>query len=164
MLELGAVAADRVARIVVRTPGATLQPLIHRRPITGLEGKFSLEYALAATLLDGRPGFDSFTDDAVARPAARDLAERVDVSATPGGDGLLFGTTAIDLELDDGSGLHSELDLPPGAPTRPPSDADLQAKIADCAADLAPEVTALTWSDAAAFLRERVAPIRQSLA
>jgi 2-methylcitrate dehydratase PrpD len=157
MLELGELAPHRVARIVVGTPRATLQPLIHSRPTTGLEGKFSLEYALAATLLDGRPGFDSFTDDAVARPAARDLVDRVDVIATPGGDGLLSGRTAIDLELDDGSRLHAELDLPPGAPTRPPSDADLQAKIAECTADLAPEVTALTWSDAAAFLRAQVA-------
>jgi 2-methylcitrate dehydratase PrpD len=158
MLELGDVASHRVTRILVRTPRATLQPLIHSRPTTGLEGKFSLEYALAATLLDGRPGFDSFTDDAVARQAARDLVDRVRVTATPGGDGLLSGTTIIDLALDDGSLLHAELDLPPGAPTRPPSPADLQAKIADCAGDLALEVTALTWSDAAAFLRDRVAP------
>jgi 2-methylcitrate dehydratase PrpD len=157
MLELGEVAPHRVARIVVRTPGATLQPLIHSRPTTGLEGKFSLEYALAATLVDGHPGFDSFTDDAVARPAVRDLADRVDVIATPGGDDLLSGTTAIELELDDGSRLNAELDLPPGAPARPPSDADLQAKIAECAGDLAPEITALTWVDAAAFLRAQVA-------
>jgi 2-methylcitrate dehydratase PrpD len=158
MLELGDVAAQRVTRILVRTPRATLQPLIHSRPTTGLEGKFSLEYALAATLLDGRPGLESFTDDAVARQAARDLVDRVHVVATPGGDSLLSRTTAIDVALDDGSLLHAELDLPPGAPTRPPSGADMEAKVADCAGDLAGEVTALGWSDAAAFLRDRVAP------
>src|SRR6266498_1261040 len=58
---------EEVARVVVRTPEAALQPLIHRRPTTGLQGKFSMEYALAATLLDGYPGFASFTDEA-ARP------------------------------------------------------------------------------------------------
>jgi 2-methylcitrate dehydratase PrpD len=158
MLELGDVAPQRVTRILVRTPRATLQPLIHSRPTTGLEGKFSLEYALAATLLDGRPGLESFTDDAVARQAARDLVDRVHVVATPGGDSLLSRTTAIEVGLDDGSLLHAELDLPPGAPTRPPSAADMQAKVADCAGDLAAEVTALGWSDAAAFLRDRVAP------
>ena len=157
MLELGDVDSDHVAQIGVRTPRATLQPLIHSRPTTGLEGKFSLEYALAAALLDARPGFDSFTDDAVAREAARDLADRVHVTATPGGDGLLSGTTAIDLELDDGSHLNAELDLPPGAPTRPPSPADLQAKIADCAGDLAAEVSSLTWADAPGFLRDALA-------
>jgi 2-methylcitrate dehydratase PrpD len=156
MRELADVAPERVARILVRAERATLQPLIHTRPTTGLEGKFSLEYALAATLLDGWPGFASFEDDAVARPAARALVERVGVVATPGGEGLLDGTTAIDLALDDGTHRHAELDLPPGAPTRPPSPGELDAKVADCAGDLAADVAALTWPDAADFLRDRL--------
>ena len=49
-----------VRRIVLRTPEGTLTPLIHHRPDTGLQGKFSLEYAAAAALLDGYPGFASF--------------------------------------------------------------------------------------------------------
>ena len=40
----------------VRTPGASLAPLIHHSPATGLEGKFSLEYGIAAALLDGHRG------------------------------------------------------------------------------------------------------------
>src|SRR5579863_5025111 len=58
-----------VHRIVVCTPEATVAPLIHHRPDTGLQGKFSLEYACAAALLDPHPGFASFTDEAVRRPA-----------------------------------------------------------------------------------------------
>jgi len=53
LLESEPLPADRVARVVVRTPEAAVQPLIHRRPTSGLQGKFSLEYAIAATLLDG---------------------------------------------------------------------------------------------------------------
>ena len=63
-----------VRRIVLRTPEATVVPLIHHRPRDGLQGKFSLEYAAAAALLDTYPGFASFTDDAVRRDAARRLA------------------------------------------------------------------------------------------
>ena len=63
-------AADRIRRISVRTPAASLAPLIHHSPQTGLEGKFSLEYGIAAALLDGTPGFDSFSDDSVRRPEA----------------------------------------------------------------------------------------------
>jgi 2-methylcitrate dehydratase PrpD len=158
MRDLPDVAPERVARIVVRAPRGTLQPLIHRRPTTGLEGKFSLEYALAATLLDGRPGFASFADDAVTRPAAQRLIERVEVVASPGGEGLLDGVTVIELELDDGSRARTELELPPGAPARPPAPEELDAKVADCAGDLAADVTALRWSDAPDFLRE-CAPI-----
>ena len=147
---------EQVARVVVRTPQSALAPLIHDTPTTGLEGKFSLQYAVAATLLDGRPGIESFTDDAVARPAAQALLARVEVDAAPGGDWLLAGGVAIELTLADGSTLHAQLDLPPGAPDRPPSSAELAEKVTDCAGDLADEVLAVDWVDAGALLRERL--------
>jgi 2-methylcitrate dehydratase PrpD len=148
--------AEQVARVVVRTPQSALAPLIHAAPTTGLEGKFSLQYAVAATLLDGRPGIESFTDEAVARPAARALLARVEVDAAPGGDWLLAGDVAIELTLADGSKLHAQLDLPPGAPDRPPSGAELADKVADGTGDLADDVLAVDWLDAGALLRERL--------
>jgi 2-methylcitrate dehydratase PrpD len=144
----------QVARVVVRTPESALAPLIHAAPATGLEGKFSLQYAIAATLLDGRPGIASFTDEAVARPAAQALVARVEVEATPGSDGLLAGDVAIEVALADGSTMHAELELPPGAPGRPPSHVELAEKVADCAGELADEVLAVDWASAGALLRE----------
>jgi 2-methylcitrate dehydratase PrpD len=154
---------EQVVRVVVRTPQSALAPLIHAAPTTGLEGKFSLQYAVAATLLDGRPGIESFTDEAVARPAAQALLARVEVDAAPGGDGLLAGDVAIELTLADGSNLHAQLDLPPGAPDRPPSAAELADKVADCSGDLADDVLAVDWLDAGALLRgRRYAPTRSA--
>ena len=142
----------RVERVVVRTPQGALAPLIHDAPTTGLEGKFSLQYAVAATLLDGRPGIESFTDEAVSRPAAQALVARVEVDAMTGGDGLLAGDVAIEVALGDGETLRTALDLPPGAPDRPPSPAELAEKVADCAGDLADEVLAADWASASAYL------------
>jgi len=103
---LDPVATDRIRRIGVRTPGASLAPLIHHSPRTGLEGKFSLEYGIAAALLDGRPGLHSFSDAAVRRPDAARLMPTVHVDATAGGDHLLTGEIEIEVELDGGvSGL-----------------------------------------------------------
>jgi 2-methylcitrate dehydratase PrpD len=146
--------ADRVARVVVRTPEAAVQPLIHRRPISGLQGKFSLEYAIAATLLDGHPGFASFTDEAVERPAARELVERVEVVTSPGGSDLLAGDVRIELLLRDGSTRAARLEAPPGAPSKPPGLEDLHAKFADCGADVPGLLAGLTWPAAAGLLRE----------
>jgi 2-methylcitrate dehydratase PrpD len=157
-LPLADLDAARVERVLVHTPQSALQPLIHAAPATGLQGKFSLQYAIAATALDGRPGIASFGDDAVARPAARALLERVAIEGTPGGDGLLAGTAAIEMTLDDGSALRAELDLPPGAPARPPSDDELAAKVADCAGDLADELLDVTWADAADLVSRLHAP------
>jgi 2-methylcitrate dehydratase PrpD len=137
-------------RVVVRTPQDTLKPLIHDRPRTGLEGKFSLEYGVAAALLDERPGIASFTDEAVNRREAQELLARVDVEATPGGDGLLAG----EVEIEAGS-RTARLDLPPGAPGRPPSEEELAAKVADCTGSRADEVLALDWAGAPALLEQQ---------
>ncbi|HZD37963.1 MAG TPA: 2-methylcitrate dehydratase, partial [Actinomycetes bacterium] len=156
LLEPGSPPVDSVDRVVVRTPRAAVQPLIHRRPTTGLQGKFSMEYAVAATLLDGYPGFASFTDEAVRRPAARELLERVEVVTPPGGDDLLAGDVHIELVLRDGTTRTTRLQAPPGAPSRPPSAQDLQAKLADCGVDVPGLLAGVTWQGAAALLRERL--------
>src|SRR6266487_4552512 len=158
--------ADRVARVVVRTPEAAVQPLIHRRPTSGLQSKFSLEYAIAATLLDGHPGFASFTDEAVERPAARELVERVEVVTSPGGSDLLAGDVRIELLLRDGSTRAARLEAPPGAPSKPPGLEDLHAKFADCGADVPGLLAGLTWPAAAGLLRECLpagSPARRSM-
>jgi 2-methylcitrate dehydratase PrpD len=149
--------AARVRAIRVTTPEAALQPLLHHRPRTGLEAKFSLEYAVAAALLDDVPDFASFGDAAVRRPAARRLVEAVDVVATSGGDGLLDGDVAVELTLDDGTTRATALALPPGAPGRPPTDAELAAKLAACAAaaggaGVGELLAAVTWNSAARLL------------
>src|SRR6266511_2098552 len=137
-------------------PEPALQPLIHRRPTTGLQGKFSMEYALAATLLDGYPGFASFTDEAVNRPAARALVERVEVVTFPGGQDLLAGDVRVELLLTDGSTLGARLEAPSGAPSRPPGRADLDAKLADCGGDVPGLLAGLTWQAAVRVLQERL--------
>ncbi|GAA5142026.1 MmgE/PrpD family protein [Pseudonocardia adelaidensis] len=150
--------AEEVSRIHVRTPAVALQPLIHDRPRTGLEGKFSLQYAVAAALLDGFPGAASFTDPAVDRPEAQRLVRCVEVEAEPGGTGILAGDVLIRRERAGGTVDEARLDVPDGHPLRPPTDDDLARKVTDCVGvDRAAEVLALDWPGAAALLH-RVLP------
>jgi len=148
-----------VSRIVLRTPEATLTPLIHHSPDTGLQGKFSLEYAAAAALLDGYPGFASFTDDAVRRPAARRLAGLVEIKSEPGGSWLLDGELAAELHTASGGVAQISQQFPPGSPARPATAGQLQAKIAGCLAGLGRgghelDPSAWTWPSAADLLRD----------
>ncbi len=143
----------RIRRIRVRTPECSLAPLIHHSPATGLEGKFSLEYGIAAALLDHPPGFDSFTDAAVARPEAARLMPKVEVLATAGGDHLLAGELELELELEDGPATRAALALPPGAPGRPVGDGDLAVKLELCAGADADRIAELSWESAARWLR-----------
>ncbi|HJS93446.1 MAG TPA: hypothetical protein VJ741_04220, partial [Solirubrobacteraceae bacterium] len=151
--ELGKLDPDRIRTITVRTPAVSLAPLIHLRPQTGLEGKFSLQYGIAAALLDGRPGIDSFSDQAVVRPEAVRLGELVAVHPGEGGDHLLAGELKLEVRLDDGSEVHTTLGLPPGAPDRPPSDDELRTKLELCAGREADTLATLGWESAGAYLR-----------
>jgi 2-methylcitrate dehydratase PrpD len=149
-------AADQVREVRVFTPRAAVQPLIHPRPRTGLEAKFSLEYAIAATILDGFPDFASFSDAAVRRPQARRLVSRVRPVLDPGGSGLLAGAARIELDLTDGTTRAASLDVPPGSPLLPPTPEEMAAKLASCGVPplMADETE---WDRAAELLRAELA-------
>ncbi|MGA9748203.1 MAG: hypothetical protein WBQ50_12175, partial [Nocardioides sp.] len=152
----GEVDPAKVEKVVVRAPVGTVQPLIHSRPQTGLQAKFSLEYAVVAALLDEHTGFASFTDEAVKRPEAQRLVELVEVDLGPGGDWLLAGSTEV--EVGTSSTTHRvSLEHPPGSPGRPPTDEQLRRKLADCLSGLPVGPADLTWSDAAGLLRRTLA-------
>jgi 2-methylcitrate dehydratase PrpD len=152
---LSEVTADPAAvrRIVLRTPEATVVPLIHHRPESGLQGKFSLEYAAAAALLDSYAGFGSFTDEAVRRAEARRLVSAVETKLDPGGDWLLDGELEAEVHTADGAVLRTRQQYPPGSPARPPTPDQLAAKLADCVAGLDTDPEAWTWENAADTVR-----------
>ena len=142
-----------IRRIVLRTPEATVVPLIHHRPESGLQGKFSLEYAAAAALLDAYPGFGSFTDAAVRRDTARRLVSLVETKLDPGGSWLLDGEFEAEIHTGDGTILRARAQFPPGSPERPPTAAQLRAKLADCVRGLDTDPASWTWDNAAGVLR-----------
>ena len=153
----GEVDPATVRRVVVRTPAGTVTPLIHHRPRTGLAGKFSLEYAVAAALLDDHQGFASFTDKAVLRPEAQRIVELVEVELTEGGDWLLAGDVEVELETDAGT-TSTTLRFPPGSPQRPPTDEEFSRKIDDCLSGLDVGAGDLSWAAGADLLRRHLTP------
>ena len=52
----------------------------------------------------------------------------------------------------------TELDLPPGAPDRPPSAQQLDRKVSDCLAGSGIDPGALTWNSGADLLRRTLSP------
>lgn len=140
MIELagGGLQADDVARVTVTGPPDGFAALIHHRPLTGLQGKFSMEYAMAACLLDHSLGLTAFTDEAVNRPEAQALLERVEleVSVTPpvGPPEWQWGYAVVRVETTDGQRHVIRVDRPRGHASRPIEEADLRAKFDDCLA------------------------------
>lgn len=151
----GAIAPASLQRIVVSTPAATVTPLIHHRPKTGLQGKFSLEYGVVAAVLDAHQGFATFSDEAVLRPEAQRLIELVEVRLTDGGDQLLSGEVEVELHTN-GRVVTNSLTFPPGSPQRPPTAEEVRHKVADCLTGIPLAPDAITWAKAADLLRHHL--------
>lgn len=149
----GAVPAAEIAHVRVTTPRGTVTPLIHHRPADGLEGKFSLEYAVATAVLDDRHGFAAFSDAAVQRHDARRLVARVETELIEGGDGLLDGEVIVEIALSSGDVRSARVGLPPGAPGGPDGSALFASKLADCLGDSGIAAASITWEHSAAILR-----------
>jgi 2-methylcitrate dehydratase PrpD len=145
-----------VRSVHVTTPVGTVLPLIHHRPQSGLEGKFSLEYAVAAALLDEWPTPNSFTDEQVRRPAAAAIVETVTTELLPGGEGLLDGTCRVDLHLEDGSVLRADIDQPPGSPKLPATSLELDRKLSSCGPLVQARLDDLQWETAAPILESLI--------
>jgi 2-methylcitrate dehydratase PrpD len=136
--------AEHLQHLDCRMPPGGMRVLIYPQPKTGLEGKFSLQYALAAGILDGEYTLWSFTDEAVNRPQIRDLLARLCVSEDPrcaGNDPLLEtrssgsrGYVEVEAVRTDGRRDTVRVEQAPGHPARELTWEDISAKFVDCAA------------------------------
>ena len=126
--------AEEVTKVRIGfLPGADT-PLIHRDPHTGLEGKFSMEYNAAATLLDGKLTMETFTDAMVQRPEIRAFMPKVERFYIPS-EKFYSGTTGYnDIEIETTRGTFKlHIDRVPGSPAWPMTSTDRAEKFLDCA-------------------------------
>lgn len=70
---------DAIEEIELRAQSRSLLPLVHSRPATGLQGKFSAEYTVLAALADGHITLSSFDDEQVQRAYIQKLFSKVKV-------------------------------------------------------------------------------------
>lgn len=131
-----------IAAIRCSVPPGGLRPLLYPRPKTGLEGKFSMEYALAASTLDGSLDLHSFADQEVLRPEIAALYDRITVQEDERcsvGDGTVRTTSAgtrgfveVTVGFADGSEKTAVIYKPKGSPVLPLDWADVRAKFLGC--------------------------------
>ena len=136
--------AGDVESAEVTVPPGGLAAVTRDRPRTGLEGKFSLPYVVAAALLDGRVALDSFTDEKVLRPDAQALLRAVrpveDPSIAVEFNPIEEGYVTVKIHRRSGAPLKRRVDYPRGAPQNPLSREELHEKFRDCARGVLPPV------------------------
>ncbi len=111
--------------------------LIHSRPKGGLEGKFSMQYCLAAEIIDGQIGLATFSDEQVMRTEAQELIPRIDMRRHAGFEGQTSWTEAhnrVEVHLKDGRVLTERADRATTGALRGVTRDDVRVKFLDCAA------------------------------
>lgn len=137
MLELMAkhdIPADDVKRVRVGFLPGSDTALVSTNPHTGLEGKFSIEYVMAALLHDRKLTLETFTDAMVMRPPVRALMSKVERYRIPA-EGTFSGVVGYsDIEVETSKGKFSmRVERVPGSPEWPVTEAMAVQKFMDCA-------------------------------
>ena len=124
---------EQIESIVAYLPGFLMDMMPYHSPQTGLEGKYSLEYDLAAIALDGRAGMNQYSDQAVQRPAARELMKKVRyVGVEPRDDQVALESRVV-LRLVGGEEFEETVNESHGTPGDPLTRAELLGKFHECA-------------------------------
>lgn len=112
--------------------------LRNHRPQTGLEAKFSMEFAMASSLVARRTGLSELTDDFVLRPDVQAMMEKVSIAPTDtvaADDPAFAASDRVEVALADGRRIASpEVSFARGHWSVPLAADELWAKFRDCAA------------------------------
>src|SRR5229473_2589370 len=128
-------AAD-VERMEVGTNHNMPNALIHHRPTTGLQAKFSMEFCMAILLLDGKADLTKYTDAVVNRDDVKKMIERVRFYVDPEAEKAGYDkmTTILKITLKDGRTISGRADFGKGSPSNPMSYDEVAEKFRGCAA------------------------------
>jgi aconitate decarboxylase len=123
--------ADDIARVLIDSPD--IDDADRPRPRSGLEGKFSFQYTVAAALLDGRVGVDTFTDERRFRTDIVQLLEKIQLVREPGRSRDTRNMRVeVSVTLHDGTTHRQICSKPPGSWGEPIDPESHRAKVRDC--------------------------------
>jgi 2-methylcitrate dehydratase PrpD len=120
-----------VESVAVTASQGAADALHHRDPETGLEAKFSMEYAVASGLVRERVGLDTFRTGAIDDPAVQRVRERVDFAVD---ESMAYDSHGATVRVETEDGVHERARAdPPGTHGDPLSEERFRAKFEECA-------------------------------
>jgi 2-methylcitrate dehydratase PrpD len=135
LIQTGNFSATEIDRVTVEVGADCESAQATELPTTGLAGKFNLRYPVAAALLDGTVGIDTFRDERLNSADMQDMLRRIDIVKMPDVKAMDFAAawSRVTVTTKTGSVWSSRVDRPLGIWDRPlPWDYRL-AKFRDCA-------------------------------
>ena len=108
-----------------------LDILIHTTPQTGLQGKFSAQYAVTTVLIYRKASLEQFTDKAVRDPRVQAMIQKVKVVAHPDME-KTPQSSMVKIRLKDGQEFIKRVDVTTGHPEKPMSLSQIIDKYRSC--------------------------------
>lgn len=126
---------EDVREIRLRAGPNILEPLRYSEPVTGLQAKFSLNFALASILLRRRAGLREYTTEFVSRPEVVDAMRRVRTihDAEIASMGVEKMRSIVEVELVDGRVVRRTAEEYRGTPEKPFMGHEVDEKFMECA-------------------------------
>ncbi len=123
--------AEEIDKVYIDTP--EIADADRPQPRSGLEGKFSFQYTVAAALLDGTVGIETFTDERRCREDMVKLLAKTELKRDPTRprDTRNMHVT-VSVTLRDGRTHANRCDRPPGSWGLPIDPAMHRAKVRSC--------------------------------
>ena len=136
LIRTNSIHAADVAQVEVGTNHNMLNTLIHHKPTTGLQAKFSMEFCMAILLLEGKADQTDFTDAVVNRHDVQEMISRVRFYTDPEAEKAGYDkmTTILKITLKDGRVISGRADFGKGSPMNPMSYDEVAEKFHGCAA------------------------------
>ena len=141
------IVAEDIAAIDVEVDSMTPRLLIHSRPSTALEAKFSMPFCAAAAIVFGHPLLETFDREAIDDPRIQKLLPLVTLRANPAFDAAApLSQANVTVQLKDGRVVSERADGARGYPGRLTED-ELNTKFLACARRLLPQAAAVQILD-----------------
>lgn len=135
IIEEHGIKIDDVARLEVDVHPDLLCTVRFHKPTQGFRGKFSLDYVLAAMLLDGRVDLDSFSDAYCNAPRMRAALDKVQINthAEWPNDTASRRKATVTITMKDSRQFTKRVDAVRGSPGNPMTRDELLGKYRGCA-------------------------------
>jgi 2-methylcitrate dehydratase PrpD len=126
-----------VSQVRVKTSENIHHTLLHHHPVTELQAKFSLEFCLAALLLERKCGLNQFSDEYVMRPDVQAAIAKVEYTTfTPEEarrENHTIVTSYVEIVMNDGKRYGERVDFGKGNKANPMSEEEVADKFRECA-------------------------------
>jgi len=135
LIETNDIRPEQVDKVDVGANHSMTTTLLHHRPKTGLEAKFSMEFCLAILLLQRMANLGDFSEKVVQRADVQDMITRINFYVDPEAESAGFDkmTSILKIHLKNGKIISGQAAFAKGSPSNPMTLEEAAAKFRGCA-------------------------------